>query len=96
MRGSDARCAMHRFYSNIGLASTLRSQVMVALDNNAAMRLVLEETLRMVTITNTAPADDELVVMCSDTDNGSTIVLYLPYSPNAAAQAHVISYTEGA
>ena len=87
---------MHRFYSNIGLASTLRSRVAVALEKNEAMLLILDEIPRTVTITNSARADDELVVMCSDTDDGSTIVLHLPYSPNAAAQAHVISYTEGA
>lgn len=69
---------------------------MAALDNNASMPLVIDETRRTVKITNSAPADDELVVMCSDTDDSSTIVLHIPYSPNAAAQAHVISYTEGA
>lgn len=88
---------MDNFLSNIGDADTLRARVTDALDNNRLLTLILDdEKVRKVRIISATPAVEELTVLCSDTTGGSTIVLHLPYSFGSAAQADLISYSEGA
>lgn len=88
---------MDNFLSNIGDAEKLRERVTDALENNRALTLILDgEDARTVRIISVTATDEELTVLCSDTNDSSTVILHLPYSSGAAAQADVVSYLEGA
>lgn len=88
----------YHFFSNIGAANVLREQLATALSNDAELLLALDDVPVTVTIKSMLRHDDELVVTTHDTQDGSTILLHIPYStdPTTAAQAELISYTEGA
>ncbi len=88
----------YRFFSNIGTANALREQVTAAIRNDEQLLLELDDAPVTVTIKSVLRHDEELVVTTNETQDKSTILLHIPYStdPQTAAQAELISYTEGA
>ncbi len=83
---------MSTFLPNIGPADDIRKLVAQSERNGTSISLILDK-LRTLTIVSTTRGASELIVRCYERDD--TIVLHLPYGPQANGQATIISYDEG-
>jgi hypothetical protein len=88
---------VHRFVSNIGPADELMDRVLSTLGTTTGILSVpIEGSIRSVVIRSITVQHDEFVVKCTDIGDESTIVLHIPRMTGSAAQADIISFTEGA
>lgn len=82
---------MSTFLDNIGSAADIRKLVAESERDGTSISLILDRP-RTLKVVNTTRGKTELIVQCKDND--ASIVLHLPYAPNQAGQATIISYGE--
>ena len=87
---------MVMFIGNVGLAKDLRRRLLRGLNEDSTVPLVLDRA-RTVAIQSTSMhvmrRSKELDVTCIDTEDGTTVILHLSYTPKAVAKATIIRPT---
>ncbi|MBC7868706.1 hypothetical protein H7X69_00815 [Candidatus Saccharibacteria bacterium] len=82
---------------NVGRSEDLRKRILQAAYSGDTLFLVIDQA-RTVTVRSTELLDQdlskELSVMCEDVNDGTTIVLYLPYASDSVARATIIRYSK--
>ncbi len=88
---------MAMIMGNVGRSKDLRKRILQAMNSGGTVFLVLDQA-RTVTVRSTELLDQdlskELSVMCEDIDDGTTVILHLPYATDSVAKATIIRYPE--
>lgn len=85
---------MQQLHADVGDAEEIRSELLKKFGTNSPASLVLDRLRVMMIVSFRKAGEDIMTVQLRDVDDRATVVLALPYTAGARAQAEITSFED--